>query len=226
MMRSRSTSPVWRWALLLLLALDLGSGVAARAQPADSDLPVASVPNSKWPWMLGLMAGGIIIGVLGARWLTRKPRRVVGVIPPRPIPKKRAENVPKAATQTFVLPATQSPPKQVSIQSMSKIQGREPRPSVPYKSSPKSLRKPDEILQSSYENQPIKSENTVEWVTTMSTPPAIQELINSTPDETVNINDTGRSPVIVPPDNAKIQAGQGGWSMPPTKPYSHEETQN
>ncbi|MBF9219757.1 hypothetical protein [Hymenobacter ruricola] len=219
MTRSRSTSPLRRWALLLLLAL--GSGAAAHAQPAASDsvagAPAASASN--WPWMLGLLVGGIAIGVLGARWLARQPRKVADVADPRPapeapVPRKRAENVPRASARPADPAATQGTPraenisKPGSFQSLSQLQGREPRPSASGKSSAKSSgtsgksghqpRKNSSsrgsqdwtvphratdmnpTSPSSPDSPPLEPGQTVEWAAPTSTPPAIQELIDST----------------------------------------------
>jgi hypothetical protein len=203
-MRSRSISAgaVGRWALLLAL----GSGPAAYAQP-----PAAEAPGMGWPWMLALLVSGIAIGVMGARWLARNSGSGAEVAPPptpEPLPRKKAENGPKAAPEPPTAPAAANAPKPVSIQSMSQLQGREPRPASSSKSSSKSSGKSGKsghqsrkhsphdtshdwtvphratnmnaTTPSSPDTQPLEPGQTVEWAAPTSTPPAIQELIDAT----------------------------------------------
>lgn len=125
MTRSRLANPLGRWGLLLLLAVGGGqAGYAPARAQAPQPVPVARVPDSatastapaapapaeelpaapapvapasNWPWVLGVLAG-IALGVLGARWWTRKPRPASGpdVAAPERIqkkPEKLAENV-------------------------------------------------------------------------------------------------------------------------------------
>ncbi|MBD2724343.1 hypothetical protein IC234_19605 [Hymenobacter sp. BT189] len=229
MTRSRSTSPVRRWALLLLLAV--ASGVAAHAQPSatDSVAGAPAAPASNWPWMLGLLVGGIAIGVLGARWLARQPRKVADTVDPRPAsgapspPKKRAENVPKAPAEPKAPPPAENTSKAANVQSLSKMQGREPRPSTSSKPSSKSAGGAGKSAQqarrhssrgdsqdwtvphraaamnptppSSPTDQPLEPGQTVEWSAPTSTPAAIQELIDATAGD-VSINPDARGEAL------------------------------
>ncbi|MDB5235214.1 MAG: hypothetical protein JWR44_2207 [Hymenobacter sp.] len=216
MTRSRSTSPlVGRWVLLLLLAL--GSGRAGRAQPGseaaqqaavDSTSTTVAKPASNWPWMLGLLVGGIALGVLGARMWARKAAApeaatatAVAIEPilvpqpePAPLPKKPAENVVRTPV----------------VQSLRQVQGTPPASGASSDSSPKQSgkgkkHKPNFNSRSTYssdqpsswpaipprpaamnptppktDDQPLETGQTIEWSAPTSTPPAIQELIDST----------------------------------------------
>ncbi|GAA3969328.1 hypothetical protein [Hymenobacter antarcticus] len=128
MTRNRSTSRRGWWALLLLLAL--ASGPRAQAQPTAGDssvrVPIPAEPASNWPWMLGLLVGGIALGVLGARLLGRKSQPVAsGAAAP-------------AASDPLAVPATalKRPAENVVVrppvvQSLRGVQGNQPVPPLP-----------------------------------------------------------------------------------------------
>ena len=212
MTRNRSTSRRGWWALLLLLAL--ANGPLAQAQPSAADssvrAPTPAEPASNWPWMLGLLVGGIALGVLGARLLGRKPQPMTDktVAPadskpsvvPAPTPKRPAENV-------VVRPPV--------VQSLREVQGSEPAPTAP-KSQPrpsapggKPKQNPKKNPQSrqaqswpanvphrpsamnptqppapaASEDRPLETGQTVEWSAPTSTPPAIQEMLDASAAE-------------------------------------------
>jgi len=92
----------------------------------------------------------------------------------------------------------------------------------------------------------LETAKTMEWTVPTSTPPAIQELIDAgTTDNSLTVIADVAEPHVTPPkehtalsetlsveniatpinspkENNSIQFGQEGWSIPPTKPYSHE----
>ncbi|WP_354584549.1 hypothetical protein [Hymenobacter sp. UYCo722] len=73
------------------------------------------------------------------------------------------------------------------------------------------------------ENQPLERGQNIKLDAPTLTPPAIQKLIDSSPYADVNF-----ALLPEPPSEEKpiVQVGREGWSVPPTKPYSHEEASN
>ena len=210
MTRSRLASWAGRWALVLVLAAGGPPLAAAQpGAETTREQPIASVPArapepattpaSNWSWVLGVL-GGIALGVLGARWWARAPQRAPAgpaAISPVPPPKKRAENVvrpPRAA------PSRPRPGNQAASDSSPKPApkpagsgGKSKNKSKSSSSGSRSAAWPTAIPQRTTTmnptpplgpppaaNKPLEPGQTVEWTAPPTTPPAIQELIDST----------------------------------------------
>jgi hypothetical protein len=198
-------------------------------------------PVSHWATIWAVL-GGIAVGALGAWLWARKPSAsksntnnapIVSRIPQttvsaEPVRKKPAQNISKG----------------VSFQSMREVQGTAPKPQQPQldkinKSKPNFNSRStssidswppvpsrpvatdlDSLSQLPPENVALEPRETIVWDSPITTPPAIQELIDSSPSADIN-----SASLPEPPSEEKpsIQVGREGWSIPPTKPYSHEE---
>ncbi|WP_331059071.1 hypothetical protein [Hymenobacter sp.] len=166
--------------------------------------------SSNWPLILGVL-GGIALGVLGARMWSRSsrsrrssrhrpavPETSIAAAEPvsEPVRKKPAENVPRGPkvqslrgvqTPPNLPPPAKVPPKP---QTGGKPKNKSNKPNQPTRSeswpaiSPRSAMNPSTPTgPPAGDDQPLETGQTVEWSAPTSTPPAIQELIDSTANE-------------------------------------------
>ena len=207
---------------------------------STSSIPPAR-PVSHWATMWAVL-GGIAVGALGAWLWARKPSasksntNTAPIVSRIPQPTVSAESVRK-------MPA-QNTSKGVSFQSIREVQGTAPKPQqsqlkkinkskpnfnsrstsstdswppVPSRPVATDL---DSLSQLPPENVALEPRETIVWDSPTTTPSAIQELIDSSPSADINSVSLPEPP---PEEKSSIQVGREGWSIPPTKPYSHEE---
>ncbi|MFC6222736.1 hypothetical protein ACFP2F_05740 [Hymenobacter artigasi] len=156
---------------------------------------------------------------------------------PEPVRKKPAENVRKAppsepATAASSAPA-ESPGKNVSFKSLREVQGTTPKPgskssgtgkknkpnfnsrspadspvawpAVPHR--PSAMNPTTPPIPPSGDDQPLETGQTIEWAAPTSTPPAIQELIDSTAaDKEVSIDPDARAESLEALETAAVAA--------------------
>ena len=134
MVRSRLTSRVGRWGLLLVLAT--GSGHAVHAQPAIETMrvtqpavsapvpgvavaPAVGAPAASWPWVLALL-GGFALGVLSARlWARKSAVQVAAPVVTTAAPvATTAAPVVAAATRLAPPPVTAKPKRAENVPKM------------------------------------------------------------------------------------------------------------